>query len=200
MKKPLLRSALVASTLAAVLLPAAAADAATLKVVDARDDTWSMDMTTDQPVKAGSQINVDLVRTTVKHSAGKVTVTSGYVDLKKTTNRFGLDVRFRTNKGLKREVVVETLSRATWGGSHHLSKPNGDPVPCKGLTHAIDYTANTVTVSVPRACLGTPRWVQASIYALGFEDTTAADGSVYYDNGHSTSSKTPGWTAKIRRG
>ncbi len=49
---------------------------------------------------------------------------------------------------------------------------------CRGLSHHIDYTANTVTMSVPRSCLGRPGWIKAgaaSVRLAGMGDVV--DGS-----------------------
>jgi hypothetical protein len=183
MHKPLVRAALVASTLAAVLLPAGVAAAASVSIDDATGDTYaakydeSTDTTDYEP--AGSQVNVDLDEVVVRHTARKVIATATYVDLKRTDNRFMYLLRLRTNEGLKRDVTVETLM-SSWKGSVMFGKPNGDEVKCTGIDHAIDYVANTVTVSVPRRCLSNPRYVQAFTAGAGFSDA----GDQYFDHGH----------------
>lgn len=201
MKMPLLRAALLTSTLAAVLVPAGAASAASFTVADATGDTWALDMSSNSEtyVPAGSQVNVDVARTVIRHGAGRLVVTSTYADLKRSGNRSLLAVRLRTNEGVKREVDVETLSRPGWGGDHHFSKPSGREVACRGLAHEIDYVANTVRVVVPTACLSRPRWVQASIGTFGMSEDQQ-DSNIYVDNGHDETSNDPGWSAKVRKG
>ena len=44
------------------------------------------------------------------------------------------------------------------------------PIRCAGFDHTIDYTANTVQLSVPRSCVGNPRWVEVNYVGLGNVD------------------------------
>ena len=37
---------------------------------------------------------------------------------------------------------------------------DGDDVPKQGMTHKINYAQNTVSLVIPRALLGQPRWVR----------------------------------------
>lgn len=45
------------------------------------------------------------------------------------------------------------------------------PVRCRGKSVAIDFTAGTVRATVPRRCLGKPRWVQLTAWTVTAEDT-----------------------------
>jgi hypothetical protein len=198
MKMPLVRAALVAAA-TVVLLPVAAS-AASLSIDDATDDTYlaKYDETTDTSTyePAGSQGNVDLDGVVVRHTARTVTATATYADLRRTGNQFMYLLRLRTDEGLKRDVNVDTLFSG-WKGAVDLTKPNGDPVTCRGLDLAIDYTADTVTVKVPRACLSKPRYVQAFTIAAGFSEA----GDQYIDHGHMPGMKEKVvWSDRIRKG
>jgi len=202
MNKPLFRAALVTTVLSASMMSAGVASAASVAVADGRGDVWAStwdDQTESETIEpANSGLNVDVVRTVVKHTAQRLVITARYDELRKSENRFALYAKVRTNEGVKREVGVETFSR--WGGTPFFGKPNGDEVRCKGLSHAIDYATNTVSVSVPRTCLSGPRWVQAATGALGFPDV-AGSMTTYLDNGHDDSADEPNtWTARVRRG
>ncbi len=199
MKMPLVRAALVVCA-AALVVPVGAASAATVSIDDATDDTFlghydeASDTTTYEP--AGSQVNVDLERVVVKHKSRVVVAKASYTDLARSGNQFMYALRLRTNEGLKRDVNVDTLFSG-WKGEVSLAKPNGNEVKCRGLSHAIDYTADTVTVKVPRRCLGAPRWVQVFTAALGFSDS----GDFYVDHGHMADMKEKVvWSDRIRKG
>jgi hypothetical protein len=198
MKMPLFRAALLAS--ATLMMIPAAASAASLSIDDATGDTYlakydeSTDTSTYEP--AGSQVNVDLDEVVVRHSARKVVATATYADLKRTGNRFMYLLRLRTNEGLKRDLTVETLMSG-WNGAVVFGKPNGSEVKCRGLGYAIDYVANTVTVKVPRRCLGNPRYVEAFTMAAGF----SAAGDQYIDHGHLAEMRERvTWSDRVRRG
>lgn len=199
MKMPLFRAALVTSTLAAVLMPVAAS-AASLSIDDGTGDTYltkydeTADTATYEP--AGSQVNVDLDAVVVRHTARTVVATASYADLRRTDNRFMYLLRLRTNEGLRRDVTVETLFSG-WRGTVMFGKPNGDDVRCRGIEHAVDYAANTVRVTVPRACLGRPRYVEAFTMAAGFSDA----GDQYVDHGHMAAMRERVvWSARVRQG
>lgn len=201
MKKSVAGLVVVAAIPASILLPAAAAGAASLTVADATGDTWTTDYSnmTATDVSAGSQVNVDLTKTVIRYANGTVTVTASYVDLTKSTNRFMFGVRLRTNEGLKRVANVETVTHQTWSGAHHIGTTNGDELHCRGLAHDIDYQANTVTLVVPASCLSKPRWVQAAVGTDGFA-VDVQQPFMSHDNGLNDSWKHGGWTSRIRKG
>lgn len=192
------------ASFASLLCVADAAGAATLPVEDSVADTWTTDYSPDGTVtdiSAGSQVNVDIAKTVIKYANGKVTFTSTYADLDMSTNRFQLGVRLRTNEGLKRVALVDTAVSQDWAGVHALGKPNGDELKCAGLTHAIDYDAETVKLVVPGSCLSKPRWVQAYVGADGYATTSDQPMFTFtHDNGLNDSWKHSGWTGKIRKG
>lgn len=204
MNKALVRAALVASTLAAVLLPTSPATAATLAITDSTDDVWrtGFDFETGEetgPEPAGSPVNADLARTVAKHTTGKLVLKARYVDLAKRTHRFAFAVQLRTNEGLKREIGVETFTREGWGGTAYFGSPQRE-LRCQGMTHGIDYVTDTVTVAVPRACLSKPRWVQVRVMAVAFDESTPDQFVAYQDNGHDQSADEPtAWSGRVRR-
>jgi hypothetical protein len=96
---------------------------------------------------------------------------------------------------VRRDVGVQTILRP--GGQHVFEKRDRRTARCRGITHTVDYARETISVSVPRSCLGNPRWVQVTPGAVGM--TPAGD--VYVDNGYdSTSNEPTRWSAKVKRG
>jgi hypothetical protein len=201
MKMPLVRAALAAAALVvsagALVAPASAA---TLSIGDATGDTYlghydeGSDTTTYET--AGSQVNVDLERVVVKHTSRVVVAKASYADLTRSGQQFMYALRLRTDEGLKRDVNVDTLFAGP-RGEVALSKPNGTEVSCRGLSHDIDYAADTVTVKVPRRCLSAPRWVEAFTAAIGFSDT----GDFSIDHGHMAGMQEKVvWSDRVRKG
>jgi hypothetical protein len=201
MKMPLVRAALAAAALVvsagALVAPASAA---TLSIGDATGDTYlghydaGSDTTTSET--AGSQVNVDLERVVVKHTSRVVVAKASYADLTRSGQQFMYALRLRTDDGLKRDVNVDTLFAGP-KGHVALSKPNGTEVSCRGLSHDVDYAADTVTVKVPRRCLSAPRWVEAFTAAIGFSDT----GDFYIDHGHMAGMQEKVvWSDRVRKG
>ena len=201
MKMPLVRAALAAAALVvsagALVAPASAA---TLSIGDATGDTYlghydeGSDTTTYET--AGSQVNVDLERVVVKHTSRVVVAKASYADLTRSGQQFMYALRLRTDEGLKRDVNVDTLFTGP-RGAVSLSKPNGNEVSCRGLSQDIDYAADTVTVTVPRRCLGAPRWVEAFTAGIGFSDT----GDFYVDHGHMAGMQEKVvWSERVRKG
>jgi hypothetical protein len=72
-------------------------------------------------------------------------------------------------------------------------------VPCDGLSRRIRFDRDTVRISVPRSCLGRPRWVQVdpasdAYDAAGhdFEDNGMRDGTLNYTD--------IAWSPRVHRG
>lgn len=206
MLKPSIRAALISTTLALVLVPASAASAQSVSVEDASGDTWKSTFnfeTEEETVEpAGTQVNTDLVRTVVKHTGRKLVFTATYTDLKRDENRrYAFMSRVRTNEGVKREVGVDMFSRRGWGGTASVTKPSGREVPCRGLSHQVDYAADTVMLAVPRHCLSLPRWVQVTVGAFSLDSGDGVTMTGYLDNGHNASADEPNtWTKRLRKG
>lgn len=199
MKKALVRAALV-TTVLTTALSAGAASAATLATDDPAGDVWrsTFDPETEEETvePAGTQLNVDLTQTTVKHGASRLLLKARYAELERSTNRFFFLAELRTNEGLRRDLGAETTMR--WSGDAFLFGNRGG-VRCPGLRHDIDYGTDTVTVSVPRDCLSKPRWVQARIVAFAFAEDGRGD-EAYLDSGTDETADEPAWSARVRRG
>jgi hypothetical protein len=203
MYKPLVRAALTASAVVAALVPAGAASAQNVAVPDATGDVWrsTFGEAETEPVTtaAGSPVNADLVRTTIRHNDRRLSFKFDYADLRRAENRFLAMAQVRTNEGVKREIGVETVTREGWGGTAYFGSPRRE-LRCRGLRFDIDYSADTVSVSVPRSCLSGPRWVQARVQVMAFEGA-AEEFSVLTDNWVNKSDNEPGpWSGRLRRG
>ena len=62
-----------------------------------------------------------------------------------------------------RYLFLDT-SPGHWQGLKLFSRNSGyDPVKCRGIGWSIDYGADLVRASVPRRCLGRPKWVHVGM-------------------------------------
>jgi hypothetical protein len=153
------RSALVVAAATMVPLMPTAAHADRYVATDTAKDVVKLSSdgsTTPEPTRNEG----DIVRSSVVHKAKRVVVTMRFAEL----SAVGLGdlhiFSIRSNK-LSRVVTVDT-GPGHWGGKVTVSKPNGKKVSCS-VRRTISYSLNTATVSVPRRCLGNPRWVKVAM-------------------------------------
>ena len=182
--------------LAAVLAPAGTAYAATVDVTDATSDVWENSQSNETYVASGEVDNLDVTSLEVRHLTNRIVVTAAYVELKRDGVPPAPISRLRFDDGPTVTIQVDTFNR--WSGESVLYTKQG-PVDCARFDHAIDYTANTVELSVPRGCVGGPRWVEVNYISQGF----VKDGNEYRgyrDNALTTGFGTGGWTERVRRG
>ncbi|GAB3654131.1 hypothetical protein GCM10027596_05500 [Nocardioides korecus] len=115
-----------------------------------------------------------MIGSTIKHNPRKVIAVLRFRDLVAPTDGVTLyQLSVRTGRMNRDLGVVATPDNTR--GQHELSKTSGRTVRCRGLSHHIDYTANTVTMSVPRACLGHPRRVSAGVGVLRMSGVALSD-------------------------
>lgn len=194
MRSSLRRLALLAAGIAALTsVTTGAAHAERLKFSDKQGDVWSLDMNEipddldsfrDLPFESAPGVrNGDIERTTLVHGPRNVTVRVDFVALRRVGEFRDDFLMFRTNEGQRRMVML-FAGEGMWRGDMFILKPRtGEEVDC-GAQHKIDYAADTVSITMPRACLGDPRWVQLRAEA-GWIRFQA--GRVFGDNAHNRS-------------
>jgi len=197
MTRPILRTLAVATAvgtaLAATALPA---HAARLTLADPAGDTWSA---AEPAEPAASARNTDLRRTRIVHGDRRVALRVRYSDLVRPRRgeTITLAVRLRTNDGPKRNAFVIARAASPRGQHTLVVERNQATVSCPGLRHTIGYAADVVVLSVPRTCLGNPRWVQLMVVALDLDNRTSA---ATVDDAASTKSEPTRWTRRLRKG
>ncbi len=204
-----LKAAIFATTVAAaVIAPAAAASAASTTVTDGTGDVWentyNPDTSSDVWTPTESAYNTDVVSTVIKHNADRVTVKMTYNDLQKQPDvSISAVVNMRFDRGPRRFAFVDA-SPGSWRGSSQVFKDNAKtgpaPVSCAGLSHTVDYAANTVTMSIPRTCLGSPRWIEANVLSRSTGGLNQDVQRNLFDNGQRAGHGDGGWSARLRRG
>ena len=174
----LVRSALVVAAAMTVPLVPTAAHADKYVASDALHDVAKLDGTTAtlQPDRTEG----DIVRSSVRHRAKRVILTMRFSEL----SAVGLGdlhlFAIRSDK-LNRLIVVDT-GPDHWGGKVFVEKPNGKKVKGCSVRRTIDYAGNTATVSVPRSCLGKPRWVKVAMQ----HGTFVTQDDLYVDDARAT--------------
>jgi hypothetical protein len=221
--------------LLAVLLPASlllaplAASAASLTVEDAAGDAKAINMgaafgeistgtTAEGPyfLDAPDETSTDVVRTTIDHAEKRLTLTMQFRDLVDTD---GHTIFFRvfTPKGRYDLGVAsfggETMADLSPGRGQMVVFSDGNSAtidsgskPCRTVRARFDLAADSLTVSAPTKCLGSPKWVQIAGGVSRSKVTPQADGSVniagFVDDAFRSgvSMKSLGRSAKVRRG
>ncbi|MDP3891553.1 hypothetical protein [Nocardioides sp.] len=164
----LLRGAAVTLAATALLVPTAAHAGKSVHR-DAVGDVASFTDGDESFTTVPGQKVGDVVRSTGKHKGKRVSFSVKMRALPKTKHPHGVVTRIVTNK----KTYFADMSRVPGLGNDVFLTRNGKLIDCVGLRQKRSAKRNTLTVSVPRSCLGKPRWVR-----LG--------GAVYWSPGNKT--------------
>jgi hypothetical protein len=91
---------------------------------------------------------------------------------------------------------ASTTNPGDWRGTADLIGPAFQPVPC-GLSSRIDYSANTMRIGIPTACMKNPRWVKVR---FGSIHSFFHAMKIYLDDAASPEVGSLAWSPRIRRG
>jgi len=178
----LLLVSLVSATIMLALVPAASADR--VNRADAHGDVAAFIADSDEPINKPGKLDPDVVRTLLAHRDHAVVIR----------------LRFRDLLPKKRRSLL-TVVRTPGDGDYSVAigwRRNGsavvqiehapDVVDCPGLTQVLDVERNIIRVRIPRACLGSPRWVRVGMHVQRFlpatftmlTDDPLRDGTVHF--------------------
>ena len=150
------------SVAAAVMLAlgvAAPAQAQRLVVDDPTGDVYTYPSTEAGWVNVGSVVNTDLVRTTVDHRARDVRVRAKYVELTKGPSQgIQLGVDLQTGDYYSIFATAHRPFRTMRVTINNLDEDTGE-LDCPGARASLSFKRDTLTLVVPRACLGNPATV-----------------------------------------
>jgi hypothetical protein len=122
----------------------------------------------------------DVTRFVADHRARRVNVYARYADLTSSGTRLHI-VRFVTNEGVRRHLNWVTYNGNTV--AMELDRDSdGNKVACRGIRRTADYAANTVTISVPRACLSSPRTVRVGFGSVAMGNMSDETQNYAYDD------------------
>lgn len=127
----------------------------------------------------------DIVTTTVDHGAEVVTIDVAFTDLRP---RQYLDLTaYVTTDSTGSRLPTQATALTYLGDSSIDIYYEGDPPSrCTDATVVIDHDINTVTMSIPRRCLGEPRWIEADVRAatMRYEATGLRRDAVWEDDAY----------------
>ena len=189
---------------ALVMVSGVAAQAQTAKVNDRRDDVWRATHDEADPyVAANSPLNADIDRTTVDHGSRELVITTTYERLAERRHTVFPIWTIRTSDGTGYSAAV-LAGPGDWTGQTFLFTDSTPPPlrvsalvgaggECARMSHTIDYDANTISITIPRACLGAPDElrVRSTAQASSGEDKS------WYDNGHNRGHGQKGFTRML---
>jgi hypothetical protein len=157
-----LRLRLLALALPLALLAPVAAHAERVVVEDAAGDVRFIDLAADQDgPRVPHHVTSDITRTVLEHDTSGLEITAHFRDLQNGP-LLRMDVRVRTSQG----AYYMTLTRIA-GKRIRLTfvRRSGREVECARLAGRFDRAGDTVAMSIPAECLGSPRWVQVGVMA-----------------------------------
>lgn len=179
------------------LLAAAPAAAESLSYTDTTQDFWQFNTasTTESYTAAPDQTDGDISRVTGRY-ARQLVIREKYVDLARETGTTLLAGYVRTNEGLRRGFEVK-IRPTNWAGSMEFTNGRDQKVACTGTSHHVDYTANTLLVTIPASCLSKPRWVQLQVGSVLVRHHQS---DIYLDDAQSPGHGFRKWSQRIHRG
>jgi hypothetical protein len=198
---PRLGLRLVALIAPAALLAPAAAHAEKVVTHDPVGDTvvvgWLADEDAELPPTPDPS-PADIVRTVAAHGGRRLSIAVHFAELAGVRDH-SMQVLVRTPAGAYRVEVEKAEGRR----ARAMLTRRWQPVDCRALSARVEAGADVVTVSVPTACLSSPRWVQLGIKA--FAPLATTDPAVLasaVDDGHRGTVRllSVGKGPRIRRG
>ncbi len=90
-----------------------------------------------------------------------------FVDLQPGDAKAGLVAQIKTNK-LSYELVLFKSEGLGLAGGFGLTTKRGKTIKCAGKSKEISVTDDLIEMSVPRKCLGSPRWIKVGIGAINY--------------------------------
>ncbi len=136
----------------------------------------------------------DIITTTVDHGADAVTIDVAFADLRP---RQYLDLSAYVTTDSTGSSLPAQVTALTYLGESSIDVYEGDGSSrCAAATVALDYDTDTVTLSVPRECLGEPRWIEADVRAatMRYDQATGGPSSdaVWEDDAYRAGQAPPG--------
>lgn len=175
-------TALVLATVGVALAPTAA-HAATYHHSDAPHDVVSV---TDDDIGSSAtpeptRDDGDILTSAITHGPRRVTMSMHDGGLERDGERAVHYFGVATSKGKIRTFQV-VASPDHWQGSLQKLTGRGKTFRCRGVHWSIGYASRSVTLSVPRRCLGRPAWVRVAM-----AEAKGSGARDYFDDANTTS-------------
>jgi hypothetical protein len=152
---------------------------ATGDVVQFTYDFESVRTTTELP----DDVSTDVRRLTITHAPHELRISMRVEDIVRGTRVAELHVR--TAEGRRFEVTAYAVRTRAFSGPYIIAVPTRERVRCSGQSASLDPDTDKVSVTLPRRCLGDPRWVQVgATYATEgeFESEVEEGHFNYFEN------------------
>ena len=171
--RPLLVAALAAGL---VVAGSSAAQGQSITNIDTAGDMVMFDWENGETRRAPNQVRNDVLRTTLTHSATRISIRVKYAELRRLGEHQGEYVQIVTNEGIRRNIGV-SAEWGDWAGYADMTRGRDEGDVRCAIRHSIDYTRNVIAVSFPRQCASSPRWVKFRVVAQRMGET-----GVYLDD------------------
>jgi hypothetical protein len=165
--RPLLVAALAAGLMVA---GASAAQAQSIIDVDTAGDMVMFDWENGETRPAPHQVRNDVLRTTLTHSATRISIRVKYYELRRLGEQQGQYVQMVTNEGVRRNIGVSE-EWGDWAGYAEMTRGRDESGVRCAIRHSIDYTRNVIAVSFPRQCASSPRWVKFRVVGVRYGES-----------------------------
>jgi len=138
----------------------------TLEWTDGKGDMWAAKyVEPDGFVPKGPRpksTNGDIRHVAVAHRQETLVIKVQYTDLDLEALKFGDPLRafVDSNLGIESDIYIVGTARHR---ADVVIVHGGGVSDCKGASASVDLEGNTATLSVPRQCLGLPRWVRVAL-------------------------------------
>jgi hypothetical protein len=149
---------------------------------DPTGDVWAIGDGEDSSwVSAGDVPTADVVHAVASHGRARVRVEMTFTDLRREEPQSYVAM---LTTGRRLRAVFVSAGPGRWTGRRQMVNGQFATVRCPRLTHSIDYDTEQVVISVPRSCLGLPRFVRVGMSNMMFRGETEADFQEITDNPH----------------
>jgi len=157
---------LVSSAVMVTLVPSASAD----RVIraDAREDVAAFVADSDEPINKPGQLDPDVVRTLLAHRAQAVVIRLRFRDLTPHKQRWLMTVV----KTPRDDFSITIRWRRNGSSVVAIEHDSPDAGVCPNMVRRVNVARNVILVRIPRACLGSPRWVRVGMHIQRFVPST----------------------------
>ena len=142
---------------------------------------------------APQNTEADILTTTVEHRTDEVGFVVALRDLRQGQY---LDLTANVTTDSTGSRLPTQVTSLTYDGASTIDVYRADGSSrCPAADVAVDHDADTVTMSVPRTCLGDPRWIEATVVAatIRYDETPAGPhgDAVWEDDAYGTGQAEP---------
>ena len=191
-----LRRATVATAAVSTLVVAAPpVQAAHLGIDDALRDMWMVAEGSTEATPAPRARVGDFTRVTFRHTQNRIVVKARFVELVPEGRRFRMWTDMRAGNGREMHALVQATPRDR-DGTTRLLTARGRDVSC-GMAHRLGYGRNLLRLSIPRACLRSPRVLR---FRVASEFSRRSLRFVRVDHPHDSGAPDLTWSRRVPTG